>query len=186
MDTAALIAWTITALGGIYLLGTWLIRGGMRQRKTGATSFPAALIFGHFLLAASGLASWITYFLTDITGFAWTALIALLLVAVLGSTMFVRWGGETEQADAPSHPSAPGATTKLTAGPGMGRATVRGAGPGRDNPPGMKGGVATTKAAAAAERPAESHFPIAVVAAHGGFAVGTLILVLLATLGVGG
>jgi len=36
------------------------------------------------------------------------------------------------------------------------------------------------------EAPAESHFPVAVIAAHGLLAVVTLVLVVLTTLGVGG
>src|SRR5260370_11312017 len=109
VDTAALIAWIITALGGSYLLATWLFRGGMRQRKTGATAFPALLIFGHFLLAVSGLITWIAYLLTDIHGLAWAAVIGLLLVATLGCTMFVRWGGEAEQTGPASIQQTPAA-----------------------------------------------------------------------------
>ena len=37
-----------------------------------------------------------------------------------------------------------------------------------------------------ADRPAEQHFPVAVVGAHGVLAVATVVLVLLAALGVGG
>src|SRR6266566_774361 len=107
MDIAALIAWATTALGGAYLLLTWLIRGGMRQRKVRATSFPASLIFGHFLLAASGLITWTAYVLTNIDALAWAALTALLCVALLGFTMFVRWGGDPELADRAAHLASP-------------------------------------------------------------------------------
>ena len=37
MSVAALITWIITALGGAVLLGTWLSRGGLRARDTGAS-----------------------------------------------------------------------------------------------------------------------------------------------------
>lgn len=37
LSAAALI---VTALGGFVLLGTWLGRGGMRQREAGASRFP--------------------------------------------------------------------------------------------------------------------------------------------------
>ncbi len=187
MDMAALIAWVITALGGSYLLVTWLIRGGMRQQKTGATNFPATLILGHFLLAASGLITWTAYLLTDITGLAWTALIALLLVIVLGLTMFFRWGGDTEQAGGAARASAPDTTED--AGPrqdtARGAVPRRGASLGLGSAPGMTSSAATTTARKEAEHPAESHFPIAVVAGHGAFAVSTLVVVVLATLGVG-
>jgi hypothetical protein len=198
VDIAALIAWVITALGGGYLLATWLFRGGMRQRKTGATTFPPLLIFGHFLLAASGLITWIAYLLTAIRGLAWAALIGLLLVATLGCTMFVRWGGETEQADpepiqravamgdaVPRHYPAQGTGIAAAFGQGRGPAPIRGDRPGRDTAPNQRSGVATTKERTGPELPAESHFPIAIVAGHGAFAVCTLVFVLLATLGIG-
>jgi hypothetical protein len=47
-------------------------------------------------------------------------------------------------------------------------------------------GAGPAGAATGAERPAEQHFPVAVVYLHGLLAVITLVLVLLATLGVGG
>jgi hypothetical protein len=51
MSVAALITWIITALGGAVLLGTWLSRGGLRARDTGASRFAPGPILGHFLLA---------------------------------------------------------------------------------------------------------------------------------------
>jgi hypothetical protein len=59
MGIAALITWLITALGGFYLLYTWISKGGPRQPS--ASHFPPGLIFGHFALAAIGLVLWIIY-----------------------------------------------------------------------------------------------------------------------------
>jgi hypothetical protein len=89
MEVAALITWVVTALGGFVLLGTWLSRGGLRER--GASRFPPALILGHFLLAAGGLVLWIVYLATDTDSLAWIAFAALLVVALLGFTMLARW-----------------------------------------------------------------------------------------------
>jgi hypothetical protein len=91
MSIAALITWLITALGGFYLLGTWLARGGVRQQQTKTTRFPAPVIFGHFLLAAAGLVVWIIYVFADTKALAWAAFIILLPVALLGFTMLARW-----------------------------------------------------------------------------------------------
>jgi hypothetical protein len=91
MRIAALITWLITALGGAYLLGTWLARGGVRQQQTRTTRFPAPVIFGHFLLAAAGLVVWIIYVFADTKALAWAAFIILLPVALLGFTMLARW-----------------------------------------------------------------------------------------------
>jgi manganese efflux pump family protein len=93
MDIAALIAWVVTALGGFILLGTWISRGGTRQGQgdTPASRFPPGLIFGHFLLAATGLVLWIVYLVTDSLALAWVCFAILLVVASLGFTMFARW-----------------------------------------------------------------------------------------------
>ncbi|GAA1162060.1 hypothetical protein GCM10009630_70440 [Kribbella jejuensis] len=137
MDIAALITWVITALGGFYLLYTWISRGGPRKPST--SRFPPGLIFGHFALAAIGLVLWIIYVITDSETLAWIAFVLLVPVALLGFTMLARW-----------------------------LPTYR------------------NRATAAADPPAERHFPIAVVGGHGLFAVVTVVLVLLTALGVGG
>ena len=91
MKVAALIAWIITALGGFFLLGTWLSRGGLRAQQAGASRFPPGLIFGHFLLAAAGLVVWIIYLATDTDALTWVAVAILVVVALLGFTMLARW-----------------------------------------------------------------------------------------------
>ncbi|MEU0219529.1 hypothetical protein ABZ281_32495 [Streptomyces sp. NPDC006265] len=144
MDIAALIAWVVTALGGFYLLGTWIRRGGTRRQQTGATRLPAPVVFGHFALAALGLVVWVGYVVVGTTALAWTAFGLLLPVALLGFVMLARW--------IPVHRAH--ATTSGTRGE-------------------------TTNV------PAERHFPLPVVFAHGLFAVGALVLVLLTALGIG-
>ncbi|GHE91247.1 hypothetical protein ACWDSD_09170 [Streptomyces spiralis] len=150
MDVAALITWVITALGGFYMLGTWIQRGGIRQQQTGTSRLPAPVVFGHFALAAIGLVVWIIYIVADKGALAWTSFGLLLPVALLGFVMLARW--------IPVH------RDRATAG-----AAAAAAGPGDE------GGV-----------PAERHFPVPVVLAHGLLAVATLVLVLLTALGVGG
>jgi hypothetical protein len=93
MGIAALIAWIITAGGGFFLLSVWLRRGGMRQQADRTTSFRAGLIFGHFLLAAVGLVLWLVYVVTDSEGLKWPTFGVLIVVALLGATMFARWLG---------------------------------------------------------------------------------------------
>lgn len=91
MHIASLVLWVVTALGGFYLLGTWLSKGGMRQQASKVTRFPPALIFGHFLLAAAGLVLWIIYVVIDNPTIAWIAFAVIVVVALLGFTMFARW-----------------------------------------------------------------------------------------------
>jgi len=162
MNIAALIAWLVTAVGGFYLLGTWLARGGVRQQQTRTSRFPAPVIFGHFLLAAAGLVVWIIFVAVGKTPLAWAAFIILLPVALLGFTMFARWinvyreadGGDRRAASVPARPVAAGDPR------------------------------AATVTAEAAAVPAERHLPVAVVMAHGLLAVTTLVLVLLAAIGI--
>ena len=158
MGIAALIAWIVTAGGGFFLLSVWLRRGGMRQQAAGTTSFRPPLIFGHFLLAAVGLILWLVYVVTDADGLTWPTFAILVVVGLLGGTMFVRWLG------------------------------VRGAATTATTPPAGAGSAATSPAGEqpSAEEPAERGLPVPVVALHGVLAVATVILVLLTTLGVGG
>ncbi|PTN00347.1 hypothetical protein [Streptomyces sp. VMFN-G11Ma] len=138
MDIAALVAWIVTALGGFVLLGRWLGGGGLRQQQAGTTRFPTPVVFGHFLLAAAGLVVWIIYLVADKDALAWTSFVLLVVVALLGFTLFARW--------------IP---------------------------------VQRTTPANAESTPAERHLPVPVVAAHGLLGATTLVLVLLAALGVG-
>jgi hypothetical protein len=163
MGIAALIAWIVTAGGGFFLLSVWLRRGGMRQQAAGTTSFRAWLIFGHFLLAAVGLVLWLAYVVTDAEGLKWPTFAILVVVGLLGGTMFLRWLGVR------------GATT----------ATVP-AGAGSATPPAGEPQSAEKSAEKSAEEPAERGLPVPVVALHGVLAVATVVLVLLTALEVGG
>jgi hypothetical protein len=91
MRWAALVTWVITAGGGFVLLSIWLGRGGMQRAAEGGSRIRPPLILSHFLLAATGLVLWIIYLVTDSDALAWIAFAILLVVAVLGFTMFGIW-----------------------------------------------------------------------------------------------
>lgn len=91
MKWAALILWIITALGGFGLLGIWLQRGGMRTAEGPGPRIRPPLIFGHMLIAATGLVLWIIYIVADSKALAWIAFVLLLIVASLGFGMFALW-----------------------------------------------------------------------------------------------
>jgi hypothetical protein len=167
MGIAALITWIVTAGGGFVLLGLWLRRGGLGQQAAGTTSFRPGLIFSHFLLAAAGLVLWLVYVLTDAEALTWLALAVLVIVALLGATMFVRWLGVRRPAATTVNTGATGAT-------GAAASATSGA-------PGSP-----AAAPQAGEEPAERSLPVPVVALHGLVAVVTVVLVLLTALGVGG
>jgi hypothetical protein len=140
MQWIALIAWLLTAVGGFVLLSIWVARGGMQAREPGSRIRPG-LILSHFALAATGLVLWIIFVATDSDVLAWIAFAILLVVAVLGWTMFAIWWRRRQS----------GAAAQAV-DPAM---------------------------------PAEQHFPVLVVAGHGILAVTTVVLVFLATIGVG-
>jgi len=91
MKWAALVAWVITAGGGVVLLSIWLRRGGMRQQQEAGNRIRPPLILSHFLLAAAGLVVWIIYLRADRDALAWIAFVILAVVALLGWTMFAIW-----------------------------------------------------------------------------------------------
>jgi len=91
MEWAALITWVLTAGGGFVLLTIWLSRGGMQQQSEAGNRIRPPLIMSHFLLAATGLVLWVIYVITDSDALAWIAFALLLVVALLGFTMFAIW-----------------------------------------------------------------------------------------------
>ncbi|MDN5858702.1 MAG: hypothetical protein L0H84_08760 [Pseudonocardia sp.] len=94
MRIVALCAWAVTAAAGLYLLGTWVVEGGVRRVQHGPgrhRRFPPILVFGHFLLAVGGLVTWIVFVVTQHSMLAWAGFATLLLVATMGLAMFVRW-----------------------------------------------------------------------------------------------
>jgi hypothetical protein len=163
MAVAALVTWLITALGGFWMLGIWLSRGGMSQQRTGTSRFPAPVILGHFLLAAAGLVLWIAFVALHTRVLGWTAFAVLLPVAVLGFVMLVRW--------------LPGwrASRAVAAGVGLRGAHAGRGGHGRP----AAGRLTTDTTETTDDGAAERHLPVPVILAHGLFAVTTLVLVLL-------
>ncbi len=91
MDVAALVAWVVTALGGFVLLAKWVAAGGHRPTTEPRSRLSPGQVFGHFLLAAAGLVLWIVYVAADNDGVTWVAFAILVLVALIGFSMFFRW-----------------------------------------------------------------------------------------------
>lgn len=91
MGVAALLAWLVTAFGGLYLLAVWLIENDPTQRATARSRLPGPVILGHVLLALTGLVVWVIYLLTDSNTMGWAALGVLACIVTLGLTMFTRW-----------------------------------------------------------------------------------------------
>lgn len=86
LGLAALCAWLITVALGLGMMARWVLRS--RARGPGSRfRRPPALNFAHLGLAGAGLAIWIAYLATGLTGLAWTATGLLTLVIGLGMTL---------------------------------------------------------------------------------------------------
>jgi manganese efflux pump family protein len=178
MDIAALIAWLVTAAAGGYLLGGWLSHGGTLRRRVGGTGSPPAVIIGHFGLALTGLVIWVIYLIVGWAALAWTAVGLLLLVAGLGmSALTIGLPGLPRLAGLPNRPvpavAGSGAPSAATGAAAMGAAAA--------DSPGTSAVAGGSDPAASVKRDLS---PLIVVG-HGAFAVTTMLLVLLAALGVG-
>ena len=106
MEWAALISWVLTAGGGFFLLTIWYRHGGMSQRAPG--EIRPYLVLGHFALAATGLVLWIIFVATDSDALAWIAFALLVVVAILGFTMFAIWYQRRQGMAAPGQAPAMG------------------------------------------------------------------------------
>jgi manganese efflux pump family protein len=179
MDIAALIAWLVTAVAGGYLLGGWLSHGGTLRSRGGGTGSPPAVIIGHFGLALTGLVIWVIYLIVGWAALAWTAVGMLLLVAGLGmSALTIGLPGLPRLAGLPNRPvpAVAGSAATRAATTGVAATGVAAA------------GAAGTPAVADGSDPAASvkrNLSPLIVVGHGAFAVTTMLLVLLAALGVG-
>ena len=103
MDWAALITWVITAGGGFVLLAIWLLCGGLLL-CCGGCFWPAQKM-SYFLLTEIGIVIWIVYIATDKSALAWIAFVLLLVVAVLGFTMFAIWLRQRGRRDEVAQPA---------------------------------------------------------------------------------
>lgn len=157
MPFIALIIWVVTAMVGLYLLAIWLIEYDPEYQSAAATRLPIPVVSTHVLLAVGGLAVWIGYLVTGRDMLAWTALGLLAAVVVFGLTMAIRWVGV--------YRSAPASAVAAV---------------------GAAGSYGSAGSAAPITVPPERHFPLPAVIGHGIFAVVTVVLVLLTTLGFGG
>jgi len=162
MSLLALVAWIMTAGGGLYLLAIWLIEYDKDFQAVAATRLPPPVLAAHVTLAGGSLLLWIYYLFFDDDEVAWVSAIGLSLAAVLGLVMAIRWVSVYR---------AKRASVRLDR-----LARIR-----------HHGSVAVLdRSVQVVEGPPERNFPLLVVIAHGTFAAATLTLVLLAAFGVGG
>src|SRR5437763_11857875 len=91
MAFTVLITWFTTILAGLYMLAVWLIENDVTSRGVRPSRLPVPVVFGHLLLALTGLVLWVIYLVLERKVFAWAAIGVLGGIALLGFTMFARW-----------------------------------------------------------------------------------------------
>ena len=88
---AALSTWLFDAVSGLFMLGTWIARGGLRRERTVGDSLAPRVVLGHFGIAATGLLLWTSFLITRWVYLAWLA-VGLLMVAIgLGISTVTLW-----------------------------------------------------------------------------------------------
>ncbi len=88
---AAVTAWVLTASIGVYMLRTWVARGGLRRQRATGVGVPPAVVFGHASAALTGLVVWIVFVKTDWDPLAWLG-VALIGAAIsLGVCTVTLW-----------------------------------------------------------------------------------------------
>ena len=91
MAIAAMIAWVVTASIGIYMLRTWVTRGGLRRRRATGTGVPPAVVFGHASAALTGLVIWLGFVDTGLDLLAWLGVTVVTGTIALGVCTVTLW-----------------------------------------------------------------------------------------------
>jgi hypothetical protein len=91
MGLAALIAWLFTASIGVYMLRTWVARGGLRRQRVTGVGMPPAVVFGHASAALAGLAVWVSYLSSGWRPLAWVAVVLICTAICLGIGTVTVW-----------------------------------------------------------------------------------------------
>jgi hypothetical protein len=91
LGVAALVTWLLDAGSGAYMLGTWIVRGGLRRQRATGDRLGAAVVFGHFGMATTGLLVWASYLATRWAFLAWLAIGLLMVVIGLGISTVTLW-----------------------------------------------------------------------------------------------
>jgi hypothetical protein len=91
LGLAALVTWLLDAGSGAYMLGTWIVRGGLRRQRATGDRLAPAVVFAHFGLATTGLLLWVSYLATRLAFLGWLAIGLLMLVIGLGISTVTLW-----------------------------------------------------------------------------------------------
>ncbi len=88
---AALVAWVLTASIGVYMLRTWVARGGLRRQRATGVGVPPAVVFGHASAALVGLVAWASFVKTKWDPLAWLGVLVITAAIALGVCTVTLW-----------------------------------------------------------------------------------------------
>jgi hypothetical protein len=91
MGLAALIAWLFTASIGVYMLRTWVARGGLRRQRVTGVGVPPGVVFSHAGAALTGLAVWVSYLSSGWRPLAWIGVVLICTAICLGIGTVTVW-----------------------------------------------------------------------------------------------
>jgi len=91
MAIAAMIAWVLTASIGVYMLRTWVTRGGLRRQRATGVGVPPAVVFGHASTALTGLLIWLGFVDTRLDLLAWLGVTVVTGAIALGVCTVTLW-----------------------------------------------------------------------------------------------
>ena len=81
----------LTASIGVYMLRTWVARGGLRQQRSTGVGVPPAVVFGHASAALTGLLVWLGFLKTGWDPLAWTGIGLIASAIALGVCTVTLW-----------------------------------------------------------------------------------------------
>ncbi len=91
MAIAALVAWVLTASIGVYMLRTWVARGGLRRQRATGAGVPPAVVFGHASAALTGLVIWAGFVKTKWDPLGWLGVAVITGAIALGVCTVTLW-----------------------------------------------------------------------------------------------
>ena len=91
MAIAAMVAWVVTASIGVYMLRTWVTRGGLRRQRATGVGVPPAVVFGHASAALTGLLIWLGFVDTGLDLLAWLGVTVMAGAIALGVCTVTLW-----------------------------------------------------------------------------------------------
>jgi hypothetical protein len=91
LAVAAVVAWVLTASIGVYMLRTWVTRGGLRRQRATGVGVPPVVVFGHASAALTGLVVWLGFLGTRWDPLAWLGVVLIASAIALGVCTVTLW-----------------------------------------------------------------------------------------------